>query len=196
MGGIGAIILAAGSSRRLGQPKQLLKLGGDTLVQRVVRAARDGGCDPVVVVTGAFRESVAASLTDLNPRLVSNHRWERGIGTSIRTGLYGLANNNIDAAIVLTCDQPAVDATVIRALIEEYEKTSRPIVASRYADTLGVPALFDRAVFPELARLPDENGAKIVIQKDRSRVASLSFPNGIIDLDKPEDLLTCNVESA
>jgi molybdenum cofactor cytidylyltransferase len=160
-------------------------------VQRIVRVAQHGGCDPVVAVTGAFHESVAASLTELNPRLVANHLWSRGIGSSIRTGLRHLMDENIGAVILLTCDQPAVDATVIRGLIETHEKTGRPVVASHYAGTLGVPALFHRSLFDELMRLPDENGAKILIEKDASRVAAQSFPNGIIDLDKPEDLLTC-----
>src|SRR5690242_8005306 len=111
----GAVILAAGSSRRLGQPKQLIEFRGETLVHRMVRAGKEAGCDPVIVVTGAFHESITASVADLHSLVVRNENWARGIGSSIRVGVAQLTAHDLNVIILLTCDQPAVDSTVICA---------------------------------------------------------------------------------
>src|SRR3954470_6464806 len=87
MRGIGGVILAAGGSTRLGEPKQLLHFKGETLVHAAVRAARDGGCDLVCVVTGHARQGVENAVTDLHPMFVHNDHWERGMGTSVRLGV-------------------------------------------------------------------------------------------------------------
>jgi molybdenum cofactor cytidylyltransferase len=190
MARVGAIILAAGGSRRLGQPKQLIQFQGETLVQRVVRAAQEGGCTPVLVVTGESHEPVTTAVAALHPLTVRNENWSRGIGSSIWLGVEQLCQHAIDAIILLTCDQPAVDMGVVCALIAEHERSGCPIVASRYADTVGIPALFHRSMFDELRRLPDSHGAKALIQKNPSRVAQVDFANGAFDLDTREDLLT------
>ena len=186
---VGGVILAAGSSSRFGAPKQLLEFHGEMLVQRIVRAAQEGGCSPVVVVTGESHEPITAAVTDLHPLVIRNENSMRGIGTSIRVGVEQLVDRDIDAIVLLTCDQPAVDLRVVCALIKEHGRSGRPIVASHYANTLGIPALFHRSLFDELLRLPDERGAKTLIEKDPSRVAQVDFPNGVFDLDTPEDLL-------
>ncbi len=186
---VGAVVLAAGSSSRFGEPKQLLELHGEMLVQRIVRVAKEGGCSPVVVVTGASDKPVAAAVADLHPLVIRNENWVRGIGTSIRVGVEQLFACDLNAIVLLACDQPMVDSAVVSALIAEYERSGRPIVASHYANTLGIPALFHRSLFDELLRLPDERGAKMLIQKNPARVAQLDFPGGIFDLDTPEDLL-------
>jgi molybdenum cofactor cytidylyltransferase len=187
---VGAIILAAGSSRRFGQPKQLIQVCGETLVQRVVRAAQEGGCCSVLVVTGESHELVTAAVAALHPLIVRNENWSRGIGSSIRLGVEQLCQHAIDAIILLTCDQPAVDRRVVCALIAEHERSGCPIVASRYAHTVGIPALFHRSLFDELRRLPDEHGAKALVQENLSRVAQVDFAKGAFDLDTREDLLT------
>jgi xanthine dehydrogenase accessory factor len=189
MGNIGAIVLAAGSSSRLGQPKQLLDFWGEPLVHRLVCAAQEGGCSPVVLVTGELHGPVARAATDLHPLVIQNENWLHGLGSSIRVGVAQLITYDINAVVLLACDQPAVDSGVVRALIEEHERSGRPIVASHYADTLGIPALLHRSCFGELLRLPDERGAKMLIEKNPSRVAQVDFPAGLFDLDTPEDLL-------
>ncbi|MDB6004388.1 MAG: CTP:molybdopterin cytidylyltransferase [Prosthecobacter sp.] len=183
---IGSIILAAGGSTRMGKPKQLLDLRGSALVCNAVRAAQEGGCDAVCVVTGHAREGVESALAGLRPQIVHNEHWQRGMGSSIRLGVSAI--QPASAVILLTCDQPAVDSTVIRSLIERYEQSGRSIVASYYADTLGVPALFDQSCFAELHQLPDDRGAKSVIHADSMRVAFHDFPAGALDLDSPQDL--------
>jgi len=94
---------------------------------------------------------------------------------------------DVDATVLLVCDQPAVDARVIQRLIALGETSGKTIVASSYADTLGVPALFSRSVFQELLSLGDKAGAKSVVLRNGERVASLSFPEGRIDIDTWED---------
>jgi len=183
---IGGIILAAGGSTRMGLPKQLLEVHGTALVCHAVHAAQEGGCDPVCVVTGHAREAVEQALAPLHPQFVYNPHWQLGIGTSIRLGLSALPP--VSAVVLLTCDQPAVTSAIIRALIQQHAQTRRPIVASHYAGTLGVPALFDHTCFPELLQLPDNQGAKSVIQSNPGRVTSIDFPAGAMDLDSPEDL--------
>lgn len=187
MGKVGAIILAAGGSRRLGQPKQLLQSNeGETLVHSAVRAAIEGGCEPVCVVTGEAHEPVARAVSDLHPIVIRNQNWSRGIGSSIRTGLGQISG--VTAVVLLACDQPALSAAVIRALTAKYEETGRAIIASRYADTLGIPAMFDRSCFAELENLPDEFGAKKIIAAEPARVASIEFAEGRRDLDSQADV--------
>ncbi|WP_395747427.1 NTP transferase domain-containing protein [Prosthecobacter sp.] len=183
---ISGIVLAAGGSTRMGRTKQLLQVRGAALVCHAVRAAQEGGCDCVCVVTGHAQEEVQRAVSPLEPLLVYNEHWERGMGTSIRLGLRTI--QPASAIILLTCDQPAVTSSIVRSLIETHLQTMLPIVASRYADTLGIPALFAASCFAELNALPDEHGAKTLIHGDPTRVASIDFPAGALDLDTPQDM--------
>jgi molybdenum cofactor cytidylyltransferase len=182
---IGAVVLAAGGSRRLGEPKQLLTYKGQTLVRRTAAAAL-AVCSPVVVVVGHDRERISASLCALPLTIVPNESWESGIGSSLRCGLAALTT--CDAVAVLVCDQPMVDADVIRCLVHEKTQTGKPIAASAYSGSLGVPAVFERRFFAALQRLPDNEGAKSLISGHRDEVAPVDFAGGAIDIDRPVDL--------
>jgi molybdenum cofactor cytidylyltransferase len=186
---IGAVILAAGSSSRIGQPKQLLSLRGKTLVRASVDTASEAGCSPIVVVIGSDSEKVHLELADANVIEVQNTDWQRGIGSSIRSGVKALINYapDVEAILLLVCDQPAVNARLIQSLIAARDATKKQIVASSYADTVGVPVIFDRYVFEELLSLSDEAGAKSIILQKPERVAKLTFPDGAIDVDTWED---------
>src|SRR4051812_3018872 len=186
---IGAVILAAGGSSRFGRPKQLIPFEGKSLIRRIIDAACEAGCSPAVVVTNSTHEKLHSELDRAGVVVVDNQQWERGIGSSIRCGIQCLINSSpdVDAAVLLVCDQPAVDAYVIQRLIALGETSGKTIVASSYADTLGVPALFTRSVFQELLSLDDKAGAKSVVLRNRERVGSLSFPEGQIDIDTWED---------
>jgi molybdenum cofactor cytidylyltransferase len=164
----------------------LLELHGESLVHAAVRAAQEGGCDVVCVVTGHAREAVENAVADLRPRFVHNEHWPRGVGRSVRLGVSAIPS--VSAVVLLACDQPAVNAETIRSLIEEHDRTRHPIVAARYAGTIGIPALFDQSCFPELHTLPDDHGAKSIIQAHLERVAPFDFPSAAHDLDSPEDL--------
>lgn len=182
---VAALVLAAGGSARLGQPKQLLRYRGQSLVRRTVAAAIGGGCDPVAVVVGREREMVAADLQNLAVKLVRHDSWADGIGSSLRAGVQAL--EDCEAVIILACDQPHVDADLIGRLITTSLQTQKSIVASSYAQTLGVPALFARSYFGELLSLGDAQGAKSIIAAHPEEVARIDFPGGAVDLDTPAD---------
>jgi molybdenum cofactor cytidylyltransferase len=187
---VAAIILAAGSSSRLGQPKQLLEIAGVKLLDRAIEAATTAGCSPVVVVLGAHAEKIVSELTAVGVEFIRNENWQRGIGTSIRSGMQHLINSQpkLEAAVLLSCDQPRVNADTIAALMAKRDNSNKPIVASRYANTLGIPAIFDRCCFESLTALPDDSGAKPLIESNRKHVAEIDFSDGAVDIDTPADL--------
>ena len=189
MHGIGAIILAAGGSSRLGQSKQLLTFRGKSLIRRAIDAAEIAGCDPIVVVVGADEEAVRTEVMQKPVHMVENANWQNGLGTSVRAGVRALTEREsvLDSIVLLACDQPFVDGDTIRQLIELGQGSHKHIVASAYSDTLGIPALFDRSCFEELLRLEDQSGAKTIIMSDPLRVAKLSFPKGSVDIDTMAD---------
>jgi molybdenum cofactor cytidylyltransferase len=189
MRSVGAIILAAGRSSRFGQAKQLLPFQGESLVRHAVRSTIDGGCASVSVVVGGARDRIEIELRETPAFIVENREWQQGLGTSIRCGLRHQLKSRpeLDAVVLLVCDQPFVDANTITALITQWENSRKAIVACRYADTLGVPALFDRACFEELLALPDKSGAKTLIESRNGCVAQVEFEKGAIDIDTPAD---------
>lgn len=189
MRNIGAVILAAGESSRLGQSKQLLQFRGKTLVRRIVDIAGEAGCSPTVVVIGSDKDKVARELEQTSAVVIENANWNDGMGTSIRCGVQRLIDiaPKVEAMVLLVCDQPFVDSDIIQQLITLAQKTKKAIVASRYAETLGVPALFNRSCAEELLSLDDANGAKPIILSNPDRVSEFSFPEGRIDIDTAAD---------
>jgi molybdenum cofactor cytidylyltransferase len=189
MRNVGAIILAAGGSSRFGQAKQLLHFQGESLVRRAVHAAIGARCDPVIVVVGEARSHIETELGGTPAIIVENTKWEQGLGTSIRSGLSQLLESEpeLDAVVMVACDQPFVDAKIIASLIRRHEYSGKPIAACSYANTVGVPALFDRSVFEALLSLPDDSGAKALIGARATDVARVEFEPGSIDIDTPAD---------
>ena len=190
MTGVGAVILAAGASTRIGIPKQLLQFRGQTFLRRAASAALEAGCRPVVVVTGADAAAAREALRGLDVREGENSQWESGISSSVRVGIEALvtANPKTVAVVLMLCDQPFVTREIIARLVAAHRETGRSIVASGYGGSYGVPALFGKAHFAELATLEGAAGAKQVIQKHLPEVHLLSFPEGEIDIDTPDDL--------
>jgi CTP:molybdopterin cytidylyltransferase MocA len=187
--GVGAVILAAGSSSRMGGPKQTLRYRGESLLRRAALAALGAGCRPVIVVTGAHSELSRRELEGLDVREVLNTRWETGMASSVRAGVEGLVSADADAAaaVLMLCDQPHVTAEVITGLVAAHRATGRPVVASTYGGSFGVPALFSSAVFAELVRLEGAAGAKQVIKRHASESHFLPFRGGEVDVDTPDD---------
>ncbi len=186
---IAAIILAAGSSSRMGIPKQLLPYRETNLLCHSINIALRSDCRPVIVVLGAYFEQIYPNIVSSPIYIVKNENWERGMGTSIKKGIQALIQiePNIEAVIIILCDQPFLSLAVISQLLEMYSTTYQPIIASEYANTVGVPALFKRLVFPDLMNLKSIEGAKQVIKKYEQSVFRISFPRGEIDLDTPQD---------
>lgn len=187
---VGLVILAAGGSSRMRSPKQLIPYAGRTLLRGIAEAAVESACQPVVVVLGAQHERLGEELTHLPVQTAINHRWESGMGSSIRLGLQTAVADHPDlrALIILLCDQPLVSAEIIGRLIRAHESAGKPIVASAYADTLGPPVLFSRDAFTWLEEIPDASGAKRVLEDHADSVATIPFADGATDLDTPEDL--------
>jgi molybdenum cofactor cytidylyltransferase len=187
--GVGAVILAAGASTRMGEPKQVLQFGDQTMLGRAGSAALEAGCRPVVVVTGANAAASREALRGLEVWEVENQRWESGISSSVRFGIEAVIklNPKAVAVVLMLCDQPFVTRDIIAGLVRMHRETNCSIVASRYGGSYGVPALFGKAHFVELTALEGAAGAKQIIQKHLPKVRLLSFPKGEIDVDTPDD---------
>lgn len=186
---IGIVVLAAGGSTRMGEPKQLLRYGGTTLLGRAVAVALGSRCRPVVVVLGSGAEAARAEV-DPRARVVVNEAWEEGMGSSIRCGVSALGDAAA-AAVVMLCDQPFVTSELIDRLVEAHLDRGAPVVASEYdaagERTRGVPALFDRALFPELLALSGAQGAKRVVERHASDLVTVPAPEAAFDVDTPDD---------
>ena len=175
---VAAVILAAGASRRLGEPKQLIRLGGETLLERTVRVCREAGCAPVVIVLGAFADEVRRRSALADAVVVMNDVWTEGMGSSVRVGVEELSPD-VDGCVIVTCDQPAITAEHLLALMKSGEVT-----ASAYSGRHGVPAYFPRAVFGDLLMLRGDAGARELL-KD---AGALELAGGELDVDTEADL--------
>jgi CTP:molybdopterin cytidylyltransferase MocA len=188
---VAAIILAAGESRRLGRPKQLVTWQGETLLNRAIRMATEATVSPVLVILGAQFEAVRASIESPSAIPVHNDHWRQGMGSSIVTGMRALHVCAPDAAgvVLMGCDQPRLTADHLRALLAPFASADSPlIVASSYAGVQGVPALFPRDTFAELRSLRGEKGARSVIEQASCPIVAIEFEGGGVDIDAPEDL--------
>ena len=185
----GIILLAAGSSGRLGKPKQLLKYKGKSLLQYLIDQAKDSSANCIVVVMGANAEVVLAVLQTDKIHMVQNNDWKEGMASSIRCGINEVQKINpaIDAAILMVCDQPFVTASLLNDLITTHRETGKSIVTSSYDNTAGPPALFHKSIFSELLQLKGDAGARSIVQKYANEVVTVSFPKGHIDIDTAAD---------
>jgi molybdenum cofactor cytidylyltransferase len=186
---VGLIILAAGASTRMGTPKQLLAYRGCTLIRHMAEVAIASVCQPVAVVLGAYAERITPEVSQLPVQIVENQQWAEGMSSSIRVGLEAqlAMNQNLGAVAIALCDQPFVSSQTLDRIVEAYYSTGKPIIASEYVGTLGVPVLFSRTLFSELMALKSNEGAKQLIKKHIPEVFSVPFPEGSIDIDTPED---------
>lgn len=182
-----AIVLAAGTSSRMGQPKQLLQFEGKSLIRRAVETAVESQTRQTIVVTGAAREAVESELAGLAVMLVHNPDFAEGMSTSLRAGLHAV-RPDVDAVIVMLADQPFVGASVVDALIERYEQGEAKIVRPRYGGQPGNPVLWDRSLFDELAEQTGDQGGRALLQKYRNEIAWVDLPDGAVqtDVDTPE----------
>ncbi len=189
MSGIGLVILAAGASTRMGRPKQLLEYRGKTLIQHAVNTAVDSLCEPIVVVLGAYDERIKPKIKSFPVTLAPNHNWNKGMSTSLRIGIETLLalSPQLDALVLMLCDQPFVSTPFINQLVKSYNATKQSIVASQYAEVIGVPALFPRTFFPVLSTLKGDQGARQVIKQFIPTVLRVPFPAGAFDIDTPTD---------
>lgn len=175
-----AIVLAAGASTRLGRPKQLLVLAGETLVHRAARVALEAGCAPVMVVEGAV--PLADALRGLSVEVVSCADWAKGPGASLRAGVEAL-KGRADAVLVTLVDQPDVGLAELHSLLG----APGEVVAAQYSGILGVPALFRGAQVGALASLPPERGAGAWLKAHAEVITAVTLPAAALDVDTPDD---------
>ena len=183
------IILAAGASTRMGQPKQLLKYNGANFIQHAIDEALAAGAQKVLVVLGSEAEKISDQLNKKQANVLYNKNWEEGMASSIREGLQQslLISANVDAVILMVCDQPYVNAALLKNIINQHIESGKPIVASQYKDTLGTPVLFHKSFFPELLKLKGDLGAKKILMDNKEQVQAVRFPLGDIDIDNMAD---------
>jgi molybdenum cofactor cytidylyltransferase len=184
------IILAAGASTRLGRSKQTVPYKGSSLLKHTIKVAVDTDLGPVIVVIGANEKEISAHIEQEAVTIVLNKDYQEGIASSIRTGLNEVQEHHKDCEniILMVCDQPHVNKELLTSLLDTKNSTNKPIAASAYKDTIGVPALFDKHFIPELLSLQGEEGGKKILLKHHESVAVVPFPSGEIDIDTPADL--------
>ncbi|MGE3909413.1 MAG: NTP transferase domain-containing protein [Chloroflexota bacterium] len=186
-----AIILAAGTSSRMGRPKQLLQFEGKSLVRRAAEAAVRSRTRHTIVVTGAARTDVEGELAGLAVRIVHNPEYADGMSTSLRAGIQAV-RPEIDAAVVMLADQPFITDAVVNQLIDLYDRTGAKIVRPRYGGVPGNPVLWDRSLFHELMQQTGDQGGRALLQEYRDQIAWLELPDATLqtDVDTPEAYAT------
>jgi molybdenum cofactor cytidylyltransferase len=184
---IAAIVLAAGASSRFGDHKLLAPVGGKPLVRRSVEAMLRSQIDTVLVVLGRDAEAVRECLVDLPVGFVVNTDYRDGMSTSLIAGV-GALGPDAQAVLIALGDQPLPSPAIVDRLLETYHATGAPIVTPVYRDGRGNPVLFAASVFPEILAVRGDEGARAVIARDPSRLASVHFPFAAPpDVDTPED---------
>ncbi len=185
------LVLAAGGSRRLGRPKQLERVGGRGILERVLSAAVGFAGHDVTVVLGAHASALTPLVSRFALTTVINRSWEEGLGGSIRTGMAAVPAG-CEAVLILLGDQAAVSSEDLRRLGNAWNGADNQIAASAYAGHVGVPALFPRICFSELAALRGDEGARQLLQRNSYRLLRVPMPNAGFDVDTEDDLRQLN----
>jgi molybdenum cofactor cytidylyltransferase len=183
----GIIILAAGNSARMGEPKQLLMYKNKTFLQHIICEAKEALMDPVICVTGFQSARIAESISGMGVSIVYNEQWPEGIGSGISKGIKQLSLWNVEAVILAVSDQPHVSAALFKKMLDTKIRSGKKIVACSYAGTLGTPVLFSKDFFDRLKFLNGNQGAKNLVKSNPLDVCSVEFENGNIDIDTKED---------
>jgi molybdenum cofactor cytidylyltransferase len=186
---IGAIVLAAGGSSRMGRAKQLLKYKGRTLLRTACEAAIGARCEPVVLVLGAAAEQMQKEVADLPIEIALNVNWQSGIGSSIRIGVQQATaiSPAMEAIAILLCDQPLIDAVAIGRLIETFRASGKGVCAASFAQTLGPPVVAGREFFEMLVKLPDDRGAKQIWLANPDALCTFACEEAAMDVDTLAD---------
>nr|MBI1230501.1 NTP transferase domain-containing protein [Cytophagales bacterium] len=182
------LLLAAGNSSRMGQPKQLLQLNNSTLLQHTLKETLAVPFFARVLVLGAFQEEIKAHPIPPEVEVLQHPEWNLGMGSSICTGMKWLVKNHApDQVLILICDQPFIHAALLEQLISKKASSAKGVVASAYGDTFGVPVLFDKSYFPHLLAMEGKVGAQKLLSRFKEDVETVPFPKGNIDIDTPDD---------
>ncbi len=186
---IDALILAAGSSSRMGTSKQLLPIGNMPLLRYTTMQAMESKVRSTTVVLGHAYELHHQAIMHLPVSIVTHTDWKKGMGSSMKAGLQKILTQtpSLDAVVIMVCDQPYLTTKLLNRLLDNFVASRKCIVASYYASVAGVPAVFDKKYFPDLLKVDDFAGARKLIKEFFADVRTVDFPEGSIDLDTPED---------
>jgi molybdenum cofactor cytidylyltransferase len=183
------IVLAAGASRRMGSPKQLLPIDGRPLLEVVVTAACASRLDEVVVVLGANAEAIRDTVAWGRARTVVNQEHEQGMSTSLRAGVCAL-DASVDRAVVVLGDQPDVSAALIDRLLDEQQRSGLPAAALSFDGLLHPPVVMRRELWPDLMSLQGDIGCRALIRARPELVVAVPIDTPLhhpVDIDTPED---------
>ena len=183
------VILAAGGSKRLGKPKQLLNYKNEVLLQRAINASSGSSVQSIVLVLGAAFEAIINEIDTKGLHVIKNEEWQKGIASSISMGINALheIKSLPDAVILMVCDQPFINSSILDELIATQKSTGKPIICSTYENTIGIPALFYKDFFQQLLEMEGDTGAKKIMQQYPDLLAKVPFPLGNIDIDTLDD---------
>lgn len=178
--------MAAGGSSRLDSPKQLLKWGDAYLVNHIVRVVSSAGIDSIYMILGSNYEEIHQALDRKDLHIILNAYWNKGLSSSIKSGIEAL-DKNIDAAFILLVDQPFVTSELLKQMTERMAAGDHQIVAPRVNGQQCNPVLFERSFFPRILEISGDRGAKSLL-KD-SKVEWVDWPDErlIVDIDSQED---------
>lgn len=187
---IGVIILAAGSSSRLGRPKQLVDFKQKSLLQHVIDTVEPFNFTPAVLILGAYADQIREAIDLKNVTVLENINWPEGVASSIRLGVSESIklNESPESILFLLSDQPFVTTELIEELIQKHKNGIQRITACSYKENVGVPAIFQKAFFPQLLELKGDVGAKKIIARNSEQVESITFKDGSFDVDTLEDI--------
>ena len=187
-GAVACIVLAAGTSTRMGQNKLFIEVEGEPLVRRVVGRASRAGFDPLIVVLGHEAEHVQQALEGIHFQPVLNPEYARGVNSSLRAGIHAVSDTAARAAVIVLADMPFVTTAMMAGVVEKYRQSDAPLVISDYDGENAPPILYDRSLFGELATSEGQGCGKHVVQRHRHEATSVSWPvEALTDLDAPED---------
>lgn len=184
---IAALILAAGMSSRMGTAKQLLPYKHTTLLGWTIENAVKSEVNAVYCILGANAEEIASNISKYNVETIHNQDYQKGLSSSIISGIKHIKTLDYDAVFIMLCDQPGVNDMYINALVSKFKSKPNHIIASRYKNIKGVPAIFPKEQFSNLLNLKDDKGAKLLLNTSNKLVTTVETPIDLFDIDTPND---------
>lgn len=181
--------MAAGSSSRMGQPKQILSWKGRTLIEATITKVLRLNTTKTIVVLGANKEKIISKIESYPIEVIYNPNWDRGLGNSIAFGVNYIQNNfKPEAVLIVLADQPLIKNAYLEAMMASFETNKNQIIATQYPNgKLGVPALFDESYLQELSNINGDKGAKAILEKYTNLVMSTQIDTNVFDVDTKED---------
>lgn len=186
-----AVILAAGASKRFGGTKQLARFNNETLIEHVQAILLSSSVDEVAVVLGCDLEKIGTHILP-ESTLLANHEWQEGIASSVRRAARFAVEENATHLFLFLCDQPFISTCLVDRILALSKFNPESVIACKYGEAVGVPALFPASLFDAMFSLRGDSGAKSII-KMTDKLEIVDFPEGALDVDCPQDLLDVNV---